>query len=96
MEKMNTNLVKADDYALFTFGSTSHALKAETVLKEMDAAYIIMPTLREISASCGLSVKVCLEDVEPYYDKLANSNVVIQNVYHVQKINRKNNVNKIK
>ncbi|MEN6462869.1 MAG: DUF3343 domain-containing protein [Syntrophomonas sp.] len=92
---MNTSLVKADNYSLFTFGSTSHALKAETVLKELGAEFLIMPTLREISASCGLSVKIFPENAEPYYDMLTNHNVAVQSVYHVQKINRKNNVEKV-
>lgn len=92
---MNSKLVKANSYSLFTFGSTSHALKAETVLKEMGAVFIIMPTLREISASCGLSVKIFPENVEPYYDMLTKHNVTVQNVYHVQKDNRRNNIEKI-
>jgi hypothetical protein len=62
----------------------------------MEAKFIIMPTLREISASCGLSIKIYPENVEPYYNMLTNQNVAVQGVYHVQKINRKNNVNKIK
>jgi hypothetical protein len=92
---MNTSLVKADNYALFTFGSTSHALKAETVLKESGAIFIIMPTLREISASCGLSIKIFPENVKPYSDILANHSVAAQGIYHVEKINRKNNIEKI-
>lgn len=39
-----------------TFGSTHNALKAEKVLKKNDIPFKLMPTPREITASCGLSI----------------------------------------
>ena len=44
------------EYYLFTFDSTHYAIKAQKLLSDLDP--VTMPTLREISASCGISLKV--------------------------------------
>ena len=45
-----------EEYYLFTFDSTHYAIHAQKLLKDLEP--VIMPTLREISASCGISLKV--------------------------------------
>lgn len=88
-------LIKKDKYCLFTFNTTSHALKAEKVLKEAGADFLVVPTLREISSSCGLSVKLSLENMKVYYKKLAEGKVPVEAVFKVEKEGRKNNVTRI-
>ncbi len=49
------------DYALIVFANTHSAISAQKILGEK-LSVIIMPTLREISKSCGISVRVNPDD----------------------------------
>lgn len=50
------------EYYLFTFDSTHYAIRAQKLLTGLHT--VTMPTLREISASCGISVRVQPEQRE--------------------------------
>lgn len=45
-----------EQFYLFTFRSTHSAIEAQKVLK--DCKPIIMPTLRAISSTCGISIRI--------------------------------------
>lgn len=92
---MTAQLLNLDNYCVFTFATTSYALKAEKELKNADAAFIIMPTLREISSSCGLSVKVHPEHQADTNRILSEKGVPIEAVYHVHRQNKINEVTKL-
>lgn len=92
---MNTNLLDHSSFCLFTFSSTSQALKAEKVLKSFQADFLLIPTLREISASCGLSVRFAPENLEHYFHELLENEVSIEGVYHVEKEGKKKQIQKI-
>lgn len=78
-----SSLLKASDYYLFTFVSTAHALKAERLLKLAELEHLMMPTPREISTSCGLSIKLFPADRERYQQLLEEQQVVMEQIYHV-------------
>ncbi|HWP97524.1 MAG TPA: DUF3343 domain-containing protein [Syntrophomonadaceae bacterium] len=82
---MKNGLIELSHFALFTFATTSQALKAEKVLQAIQAEFLVIPTLREISASCGLSIKFRLEDGLQFYDLLLNNKIQIDGIYQVQK-----------
>jgi len=82
---MDNSLLNVKEFCLFTFISTSNALKAEGVLKKEPADFIIIPTLREISSSCGLSIKVRPDNVEAYKQMLIENNVAIEKIFYVSK-----------
>ncbi len=86
---MKKNLFKLKDYGVFTFISTSQALKAERVLKNASADFLIMPTPREISTSCGLAVKVAEGDLNYCWEKLENNKVEIDGAYQVKTMDGK-------
>ena len=92
---MNKQLFKAPQYCLITFATTSYALKAERILKEADADFMMIPTLREISSSCGLSVKFLPEQLEEYASELEKGQVPIESVYRVQKNGHRNTVEEL-
>lgn len=50
-----------DAYYLFTFRSTHAAIRAQALLSSV--RFIVMPTLRQISASCGISLRVAPEQL---------------------------------
>ena len=56
--------MEKNGYYILTFDSTHHAIKAEEQLKKNKVEAEMIPTPREVDASCGLSVKIperCLE-----------------------------------
>lgn len=87
-------LISIKKYCVITFSSTSHALKAEKIMKENAREFIITPTLREISSSCGLSLKFKPEHLELYYAELMKKNIAIDGVYEVEIIGKKSYVKK--
>jgi len=92
---MTTELYHSDNYCVFTFAATAQALKAEKVLKKNEADFLIMPTLREISTSCGLSVKLSPENLNRYFQDLLENRVAVEGVYQIAKKGKKNMVTKI-
>lgn len=89
------NLLKLTDYCLFTFQATSHALKAERVLKSADLEFTVIPTLREISTSCGLSIKVRPDNYVETSQILAVNKVPIDGLYKVEKKGPKNSIEEL-
>lgn len=87
-------LISIKKYCVITFSSTSHALKAEKIMKENEREFIIIPTLREISSSCGLSLKFKPENLELFYAELMKKNIAIDEVYEVEVIGKKTFLNK--
>jgi transcriptional regulator GlxA family with amidase domain len=86
---MDDSLLNLKEFYLFTFFSTSNALKAESVLKEQSFDFIVIPTLREISSSCGLSIKVRPADVEKCRQIFVDNRVKAEKYYHVLKEGKK-------
>ncbi|MDA8211449.1 MAG: DUF3343 domain-containing protein [Clostridia bacterium] len=64
---MGKSLMFAEKYCLVVFKSTHHALAAEKALQEGGIDQVVIPTPKEISASCGLALKInpsdCLQTV---------------------------------
>jgi len=90
-----TELFHSDNYCVFTFAATAHALKAEKVLKNRNADFLVIPTLREISTSCGLSVKLSPDNLNRYFQDLVENRVAVEGVYRIAKEGKKNLVTKI-
>lgn len=86
---MKKGLFDFKEYGVFTFISTSQALKAERVLKNASANFLIMPTPREISTSCGLAIKVASADLVSCKDILMCNRVVVEGVYEVKIVDGK-------
>jgi len=86
---MQKRLFKLQDYAVFTFKSTSQALKAERVLKNASAEFLMMPTPRPISTSCGLAVKAAPEHLRFYQEILVNHQIEIEGAFQVTTIDGK-------
>lgn len=86
---MGNSLFKLNDYAIFTFKSTTQALKAERILKNDSAEFLMIPTPRKISASCGLAVKAELDQLEPYNEILSSNGVEIDGVYRMNTVDGK-------
>lgn len=55
-----------EKYLIITFESTNYAMQTESVLKTSEVRNQIIPTPREITLSCGLSIRTPFEN----YDKI--------------------------
>lgn len=67
--------------ALITFDSTHHALRAEQVLEGAGLTPDIIPTPREITASCGLSLSLVASDLPRALELLRAVEVTFRGVY---------------
>lgn len=72
-------------YYLITFASTHLAIKAERTLKEQHRLTMI-PTPRELSASCGLSLMLEAETAEAAFEKLKEEGTEGMALYRVTRM----------
>ncbi|OJT74733.1 hypothetical protein BM530_14345, partial [Clostridioides difficile] len=49
---------------IVSFNSTHHAIRSEKLFGENSLKVMALPTPREITASCGISIKFSFEDME--------------------------------
>ena len=61
---------KKETYWLITFANNHRAMEAERFLAEF-VKVTVMPTLREISSDCGMSLRIEAEDGPLVQEKLA-------------------------
>lgn len=61
------------DYYLFAFASTHAAISCQRLMEGLGA--IMMPTLREITASCGISLRVAPERVQVALERMRVSDI---------------------
>ncbi|TDT50476.1 DUF3343 domain-containing protein [Fonticella tunisiensis] len=70
-----------DKYLLITFNSTNFAMQAESVLKELDIDGQIVPTPREITLSCGLSIRTSMENLEKVQNLIKLGKITNKSLY---------------
>ncbi|WP_128424915.1 DUF3343 domain-containing protein [Gudongella oleilytica] len=56
--------MKREEYGIITFESTHHAMAAESYLKDQGILTKTIPTPRDITLSCGLSIMIIKDDIE--------------------------------
>lgn len=66
---------------MITFESTHHAIKAEKLLGELEVE--IIPTPRQLSANCGISIKAEVKDLEAIKEKMGESFGQMNTCYEV-------------
>lgn len=80
---MGKSLMFAERYCLVAFKSTHHALAAEKALQEEDIDQVVIPTPQEISASCGLALKINPSDCPQTVSLLKNRGLADIELYEV-------------
>ncbi|WDV45871.1 DUF3343 domain-containing protein [Clostridiaceae bacterium M8S5] len=86
--------MKNDIYAVVAFNSTHHAIRGEKLFSGLDDIMTI-PTPREITASCGLAIKTCLENVPMIIDIVKAEKLNILGIYKIEKNGTNKTVNQI-
>ncbi len=65
-------------YSVILMPSTSHAMKAETILLKNGTAYKLIPVPRHISSDCGVCIRVHTIDLENSLQNLSRGGVTVQ------------------
>lgn len=68
---------------IITFDSTHHAIKAEKEIKSNNINIKTIPTPREVSVSCGLSIKFDYIDLNRIKDIIGENNLSISGIYKI-------------
>ncbi|MDO5027880.1 MAG: DUF3343 domain-containing protein [Bacillota bacterium] len=69
------------DYCLYTFSSSSQAMKAEMLLQEAKIKARLVPLLPEIDAGCGLALRFSIEDYKEVDKIFSEKNFAYENRY---------------
>ena len=78
--------MNAEIFNLATFNSTHSAIRAEKELIAVGIKIKIIPVPTEITANCGLSIKMALEDLEKVRKVLSDNNIEVSGYYYVKKL----------
>ncbi|KAB3537848.1 DUF3343 domain-containing protein [Alkaliphilus pronyensis] len=70
---------------VIVFDSTHSAIAAETMLKEENIANEVIPTPREITASCGLSIRFNIDSLDKVKNILKQGSVSVNGVYKLER-----------
>lgn len=68
-------------YYLLIFNNTHNAIKCESVLKEKGIGNVIMPTPTNITLSCGISIKIRIEDVNEVKKLMSEDKISVKEIY---------------
>lgn len=77
--------MKEEYYLVVTFKSTHYTIQAEDVFKENNISFKTIPTPREITVSCGLSILSPLEDEGKVIELIDKGDLIIGNLYKYTK-----------
>lgn len=77
--------MKTEEFGVITFDSTHHAIKGESILKEVQIPFKTIPTPREITLSCGLSIRFDLMDFDKILESIDEKELAIKGIYRYTK-----------
>jgi hypothetical protein len=84
-----------EGYFFLSFDSTSYALQAESFLKKNDFSITIIPTPREVSESCGLSIKLNSGGIDTVKEIVDQGKIRVKGIYHLIRENGERKVEKM-
>ncbi|WP_352418770.1 DUF3343 domain-containing protein [Proteiniborus sp.] len=87
--------MKEEVYYVIAFDSTHYAIQGEKVLRDKDIDIKVIPTPREITASCGLSIRFNPELFEQIKNILKEYSLSIRGIYKLVKNNAGRSASKI-
>lgn len=72
-----------EKYYIIAFDSTHHAIGVEKIFKEAKKEVLMIPTPREISSSCGLSLKINEENIFFAQKQLKEKNMSYHGIFMI-------------
>lgn len=88
--------MEKEEYGIITFNSTHHAISGEKVFKNNEIPFKTIPTPREITLSCGLSILFSIEDIEKVKELHADEVLSIKGVYRYTLEGKNRDISEIK
>ncbi|RUA09520.1 MAG: DUF3343 domain-containing protein [Fusobacteria bacterium] len=86
---------KVEEFNVISFESTHMAIKSEKLLLDIGLNIRIIPVPREITASCGLALKINTDDFIEVKKLLEKNKIDFLGVYIVRKKGLKKEIEKI-
>lgn len=68
-------------YYLITFKNTHGAISGEKYLKEKGFEVVVMPTPTSITKSCGISLRINIEDFDKVYMLVKGKAIEVEKIY---------------
>lgn len=68
-----------------TFNSTHYAITTEKLLKEEKLEIMTIPSPREITVSCGLSIRFLEKDLEKIKELITENGIDIFGIFKIEK-----------
>lgn len=84
-----------EEYFFISFDSTNNAMGAEDYLKRNNYSITILPTPREVSASCGLSIRFNSGGLDQIKDAVKSGSLKVKGIYSLKSDNGRRVVEKI-
>lgn len=69
------------EYLIIVFDTTGFAMQAESFFKTKSIKYEIMPTPREISLSCGISIRLDSSNLDFLIECIRENKIHVKNIF---------------
>ncbi|EYE88658.1 hypothetical protein Q428_06790 [Fervidicella metallireducens AeB] len=83
-----------EKYIVITFESINFAMQCEVVLKTEKIDYQIMPTPREITLSCGISIRTSDKYLDKVIELIKTKRIRNKDIYEIIGMGRQKTINK--
>jgi hypothetical protein len=85
-----------NDMYIVSFDSTHHAIRSEKIFIENNIKVSTLPTPREISSSCGISIRFSEDNIKSIKRLLENNEILYNGIFNVKRLdNGKKEIRKI-
>lgn len=84
-----------EEYLIVTFTSTNFAMQAENVLKSAEIKHQIIPTPRQITLSCGLSIMLSIENLGEIKELIYSKKIINKSIYRVSSLGKEKTLDEI-
>ena len=71
---------------IVAFKSTQHAIRTDKLLNESNMKVTTLPTPREISSSCGISVRFLKDDINKVIDIIESNEILYHGIFKIERV----------
>ena len=71
---------------IVSFNSTHHAIRTDKILSQSGVTSTTLPTPREITASCGISIRFLFNDIEKVSEISKENDIEYKGIFKIQKL----------
>lgn len=75
--------MRTDSFSVILVHATSHALRAEKLVKQAGTACRLIPVPRQLSSDCGVCLRVKQADRDRVVDTLRENHVEMERVHDI-------------